>query len=136
MERHKRNRLDSLEICHADRKRGAAEGRYVAASLPKLPMRDSVFDLVLCSHFLFLYAEQFGTEFHRDSLLEMMRICRPGGRVLVYPLLSLRSEEISGMDALIEAIRSAGGEPTFFRSGLPFLPESVQGLEIRMPRLG
>lgn len=135
LDNHKRNRLSSLAICAADRSSDLSEKRYIAALLPKIPAPDHSFDLVFCSHFLFLYAEQFGFDFHRSSLLELMRICRPGGRVLVYPLLSLRSQRFEQMDMLLQAVRSAGGEPSFHPSHLPFLPQSAERLEIKIPAL-
>lgn len=60
-------------------------GRYVAATLPTLPFRDGGFDLVLCSHLLFTYADRLDGRFHRRALLELHRVAR--GEVRVFPLL-------------------------------------------------
>ncbi|QJC51578.1 class I SAM-dependent methyltransferase [Paenibacillus albicereus] len=130
LERHRAERVASLQSCLADRASAEGEGRYVQAALPVLPAPDGRFDLVLCSHFLFLYAEQFGYGFHRDAILELMRVCRPGGRVLIYPLLSLRSEPYPELDRLLDEIRAAGGRPSLRSSKLPFLPRSTQFLDI------
>jgi ubiquinone/menaquinone biosynthesis C-methylase UbiE len=110
----------------------SAEGRsrYVDGSLPLLPFEDHAFSLVLCSHFLFLYAEQFGFEFHKQSLLELMRVCKPGGEVRVYPLYSLGWKPYERMDELLAAVRANGGEPELLTSGLPFIPGSSQFLRI------
>ena len=42
----------------------SAEGRYVGAAMPDLPFADGRFELALCSHFLFLYADRLSTGFH------------------------------------------------------------------------
>jgi hypothetical protein len=50
--------------------------RYVSGILPKLPFADDSFDLTLVSYFLFAYQDQLSYEFHRASILEIMRITR------------------------------------------------------------
>ncbi|WP_339279824.1 class I SAM-dependent methyltransferase [Paenibacillus sp. FSL W8-1187] len=130
LERHHAERIASLERCLADRASVEAEGRYLAAMLPALPAPDGKFDLVFCSHFLFLYAEQFGYRFHRDAALELMRVCRPGGTVRIYPLLSLAAEPYPELERLLGEIRAAGGRPDLKPSRLPFLPQSTHFLEI------
>jgi hypothetical protein len=62
--------------------------RYVAAQLPNLPFHTADFDLALCSHFLFLYSEQFSAEFHTESIKEL---CRIASEVRIFPLLELGS---------------------------------------------
>jgi hypothetical protein len=59
-------------------------GRYLAAELPSLPFEDQAFDLGLCSHFLFLYANQFSLEFHAESIVELCRVVK---EVRIFPLL-------------------------------------------------
>src|SRR5262249_2608381 len=44
--------------------RASHPGRYVAAALPLLPFSAAAFELVLCSHFLFLYSADLSTELH------------------------------------------------------------------------
>lgn len=63
----------------------AHPGRYVAASLPRLPFSGGQFDLVLSSHFLFTYADRLDLEFHRAALRELHRVARR--EVRVFPLL-------------------------------------------------
>lgn len=61
-------------------------GRYVGGALPSLPFADRSFDLVLCSHLLFLYDHVLDGAFHEAALLEMLRL---GREVRVFPLLDL-----------------------------------------------
>ncbi|GFN30224.1 class I SAM-dependent methyltransferase [Paenibacillus xylaniclasticus] len=127
---HREGRLRSYARFAEDFTALGNEGRYVAGSLPALPFTDASFDLVLCSHFLFLYADQFGTEFHEQSVLEMIRLCRPGGEVRIYPLITLRWEPYPHLEPLLAAIRKAGGTPRLEQSQLPFIPGSSMLLVI------
>ena len=88
-ERHRELREASYVRFAADFTRSDAASRYVAASLPRLPFADESFSLTVCSHFLFLYGEQFDENFHRAALSEMLRVTRKGGEVCVYPLVTL-----------------------------------------------
>jgi hypothetical protein len=50
--------------------------RYVAGTLPRSPFADGEFDLTLVSYLLFAYHDRFDYEFHRESVLEIMRVTR------------------------------------------------------------
>jgi len=130
LERHRAGRKASLQrfATHA----GDVRGRecYIPGRLPKLPFDDRRFDLVLCSHFLFLYADQFDAQFHLDSVREMMRVSRRS--VLIYPLISLRLDPYPHLEHIMEEIRNLGGRPELFRSQLPFIPGSTHGLKIKL----
>lgn len=65
-----------------------ADNRYIAGTLPELPFADGRFGLALCSHFLFLYSEQHGVDFHVASIIELVRTA---GELRVFPLLELGS---------------------------------------------
>jgi SAM-dependent methyltransferase len=79
-------RMTAMEEFLADYDAGRDEGRYVAASLPSLPFGDRAFDLAICSHFLFLYSDQLGQQFHEDALLELRRVA---DEVRIFPLVAL-----------------------------------------------
>jgi SAM-dependent methyltransferase len=131
MERHKAGRIQSLNLFLQDYAEPAARNRYMADLLPELSFPDDSFSLVLCSHFLFLYREQFDDAFHRAALAELLRVCRPGGEVRVYPLLSLRWEPYPELPELMAYVESLGGICDFRKSGLPFIPGSTDMLCIR-----
>lgn len=65
-----RLRAEAMKAFVADYEVGKRHGRYVAAELPILPFTDRSFDLAVCSHFLFLYSDQLGEDFHRAEILE------------------------------------------------------------------
>ena len=68
---------------------GRREARYLDAALPDLPLPDGGFDLVLCSHLLFLYSAQRDATFHLACVREMARV---GGEVRIFPLVDLDGE--------------------------------------------
>lgn len=74
--------------------------RYVAGSLPQLPFRDGHFDLTLTSYLLFVYDEHFDYAFHRQSLLEMMRVTQ--GEVRCYPIVTFEAQRSRHLSRLAE----------------------------------
>ncbi|REK77485.1 methyltransferase domain-containing protein [Paenibacillus paeoniae] len=130
IENHRSGREKSLKLFEEHVASTEGGHRYIGGSLPELPFDDNRFSLVLCSHFLFLYVEQFGYDFHKASIRELMRVCRPGGIIRVYPLLSLKWEPYAKLEELMEAVRQAGGTPEILESGLPFIPGSDRMITI------
>ena len=68
-------------------------GRYLPGRLPTLPFRDGEFDLTLVSYLLFVYEDHFDYEFHKRSLLEIMRVTRDEARV--YPVVTFEAKRSS-----------------------------------------
>ena len=58
--------------------------RYVAGSLPTLPLASDSADLVLCSHLLFTYADRLDFADHVEAIVEMARVAP---EVRIYPLV-------------------------------------------------
>ena len=80
-------RSRAMEQFLGDFERGKKEGRYVDQSLPSLRAGDGEFELAPCSHFLFLYSEEFSADFHLAAILEMLRVA---GEARIFPLLDMR----------------------------------------------
>jgi len=72
--------------------------RYVPGLLPTLPFRGGQFDLTLVSYLLFAYEDQLDYEFHKQSLLEIMRVTR--GEARLYPVVSFEAVRSSYLDRL------------------------------------
>lgn len=53
--------------------------------LPNLGFGNGVFDLALCSHFLFTYSEQLSIDFHVAAIGEMFCVA---GEARIFPLLN------------------------------------------------
>ncbi|MBM3877497.1 MAG: class I SAM-dependent methyltransferase [Verrucomicrobia bacterium] len=81
----------------ADYRNGAA-GHYVAGRLPRLPFADGEFELTLSSYLLLVYEDQLDYEFHRRSLLEMMRVTR--GEARLYPVVTFEARRSAHIDRL------------------------------------
>ncbi len=92
-------RMKSMKQFLNDYEQGKEEGRYIEASLPKLPFADKSFDLVLCSHFLLLYSDMFDLDFHIKAIDEMLRV---GNEVRIFPVVDLNSEKSKHLDAIME----------------------------------
>lgn len=90
----------------ADYPGGRGAGRYLAASLPELPFRNGVFDLVTCAHFLFLYADRLSPHFHFEACRELARVAR--SEVRIYPLVSLDGARYPHLDDLLTRLRHCG----------------------------
>ncbi|SEG72632.1 class I SAM-dependent methyltransferase [Paenibacillus sp. UNC499MF] len=106
------------------------EQRYTAASLPELPHPEGEFDLVLCSHFLFLYGEQFSPEFHLQAMRELLRVCKPGGEVRIYPLLTFGGESYPQLPALLKELAAEGVTAEYRPTRLAFIPGSKDYLTL------
>lgn len=76
--------------------------RFIHAELPYLPFPTETFDLVLCSHLLFLYEDRLPYQFHIDAIREMLRVSR--GEVRIYPIVKLRGagERSTYVDRIVE----------------------------------
>jgi hypothetical protein len=81
-----------------------APERYVAAGLPELPFGDRRFELVLCSHLLFTWADKYDRDWHLASLRELIRVS--SREVRIFPL-----------------VLQGAGEP------VPYLPELLAALD-------
>jgi hypothetical protein len=128
LENHQRVRLEALGRFLQDYEANVRNGRYVEAALPDLPFADGEFDLVLCSHFLFLYREQLGEAFHRMALKELLRVCRKGGSVRIYPLVDLSFGEFPGLSEWTAELEAAGVRMNRVPARLRFLPGSSEFL--------
>jgi hypothetical protein len=105
-------------------------GSYVAAGLPTLPFEDASFDLVLSSHFLFMYADRLDLTFHVRAMLELVRVCR--AEVRVFPLVDqvgARHPEL--LDAIRDALEPRGFVVDVIRVGYEFQRGGDEMLVVR-----
>ncbi|MBD2846031.1 methyltransferase domain-containing protein [Paenibacillus sp. IB182496] len=128
--RHRQMRLANLKRFDAHRR--CAPEHYVDGQLPELPFPDQAFSLVLCSHFLFLYGEQLDFQFHERAIGELMRVCRTGGRVLIYPLVTLHFRQYDRLQALCTRLQSHRAYVCLKPARLPFIPGSTHYLSIQL----
>lgn len=100
-----RRRRTAMRLFLEDFDTGKAAGRYVVAELPTLPFADDLFDMAVCSHFLFLYSEQLSADFHVASIRELCRVSRD---VRIFPLLELGSTPSRHVPAVVDRLRADG----------------------------
>ncbi|TCN40212.1 methyltransferase family protein [Kribbella orskensis] len=105
-------RKDELRIQAADRflqDVAVAPERYVAGSLPELPFEDERFDLVLCSHLLFTWADKYDQDWHLAALRELIRVSR--SEVRIFPLVHQGAgQPVAYLPDLLEALPEVSSE--------------------------
>jgi hypothetical protein len=79
--------------------------RYLCQALPHLDFADAEFELCLCSHLLFLYAEQLSLAFHIAAIKELLRVAT---EVRIFPLLQLNCESCPYLDPIIQLFSDQG----------------------------
>lgn len=124
-------RMSSMEKFLTDFDTGKQQGRYVDAELPRLPFDDGAFGLAVCSHFLFLYSDQFTEDFHVAAIREMSRVAR---EVRIFPLLSLGAERSRHVDPVRERLRRGAYLVTIERVPYEFQRGGNQMMRIRPGR--
>lgn len=100
-----RIRMEAMSSFLADYAQGKQEGRYTAAELLDLRFEPLSFDLALCSHFLFLYSDNFSLDFHQRAIKAMCLIAR---EVRIFPLLTYNAEPSPYVEPLMEQLSLAG----------------------------
>jgi hypothetical protein len=100
-----RVRMAAMQEFLADYDTGRGQGRYLTGELPSLPFVANSFDIALCSHFLFLYSDNFPLEFHQQAIEEM---CRVAGEARIFPLLDYNAEPSPFLDPLLKLLPSTG----------------------------
>lgn len=85
-------RLAAMDEFLLDFEAGLKEGRYIPGSAPTLPFEDNEFDLALCSHFLFLYSNQFSYDEHLQSVRSLSRVAN---EVRIFPICSMHDNKPS-----------------------------------------
>lgn len=105
-------RRKAMQTFLGDYEVGRQRQRYVDASLPDLPFPDDAFDLAVCSHFLFLYSDHLGLEFHESALIEL---CRLAPDVRIFPLLAVGGRLSPFTDPIAVFCRDRGWHVTLER---------------------
>jgi len=126
-----RVRMEAMRTFLDDFDAGKAEGRYVDAGLPSLPFTDAAFDLALSSHFLFLYAEQLGEDFHRAAITELCRVAR---EVRIFPLLALGGKPSPCVNLVADQARAAGHDVVIERVPYEFQRGGNEMMRVRTHR--
>ena len=123
-------RLTAMSNFIKDYDNGKKEGRYIYQELPKLSFKNDSFDLVLSSHFLFLYSEHFDLQFHIDSILEMCRVSK--NEVKIFPLLDLKNQKSNFLEPILEVLKRKGFETKIIKTDYEFQKGANELLSIKV----
>lgn len=106
--------------------------RYVPAGLPALPFEDGAFDLALCSHLLFSYADRLDREFHVAGILELARVA---AEVRVFPLVPMGMTVNPDLGAVRAELAAAGLDTTVTRVDYEFQRGGNEMMRILRPKI-
>jgi len=123
-------RLSAMNTFLKDFEKGKEEGRYVYEELPKLSFKKNSFDLVLSSHFLFLYSDNFDLEFHRKSILQMCDISK--NEVRIFPIVDLNNKKSKHLDPIIKILNDKGYETQIVKTNYEFQKDANEMLKIKI----
>lgn len=123
-------RLSAMNSFINDYEDGKKENRYIHNELPKLLFESDSFDLVLSSHFLFLYSEHFDLQFHIDSILEMYRVSKK--EVRIFPLLNLKNEKSEYLEPILKILDDKGFETKIVKTNYEFQKGANKMLTIKV----
>lgn len=101
----RQNRIKVIQEFISDYENGKNSNRYIIGELPKLNYENREFEIALCSHLLFLYADQLDYNFHLNSINEMLRIAQ---EVRIFPLLTLMLKPYPYLEKIIEYYKTKG----------------------------
>jgi Methyltransferase domain len=76
--------------------------KYIKANLTELPFEDNTFQLVLCSHLLFIYDHRLSYTFHQNSIQEMLRVS--SDELRIYPLVKHKGKKSPFMERILEEL--------------------------------
>ena len=127
----------SFDAAEADRRAAASRfladyegnvrhGRYVRAALPLLPFLDGAFDLVLCAHLLFLYAQRFDFDWHVAACAELARVSN--GEVRIHPVCGAGGKPYAELDRLRRRLEERGVTSAVVRVNYEFFAGSTSML--------
>lgn len=105
---------------------GKKNRQYLAGELPDLRFSDQSFDLAVCSHFLFYYADRLDYGFHIQALQSLLRVAR---EVRVYPVVDQRGQVWPFLRRLLEHFKVYS--PELRSSDFEFLKGAREMLVLR-----
>ena len=101
-------RRDSLELFLDHYRKTYPNGCYVVAALPDLPFENDSFDISVCGHLFFIYAQLFDEAFHRKAVRELIRVtCN---EIRIHPLVGMNGERHAFVDPVRNELALAGME--------------------------
>ena len=120
-------RMSAMRRFLEDYEQGLEQKRYCFEMLPSLSFEDRSFDLVLSSHFLFLYSEHLDFEFHLNAILEMLRVAN---EVRIFPLKTLNNIYSPHLDKVREVLEQRGFKSEIIQTAYEFQQGADEMLKV------
>ena len=122
-------RSDSLEVFLDHYLKTYPNGCYVVAALPDLPFKNDSFDISICGHFFFIYAQLFDEGFHRKAVRELARVTH--SEIRIHPLVGMDGERHAFVDSVRKELVLAGMETEIIEVDHEFFKGTNQTLVAR-----
>jgi hypothetical protein len=74
--------------------------KYVPVEYPLTGFLDKQFTVSLVSHFLFLYEDKLNYDFHKKTIMELLRITSK--EIRIFPIVNLKGKKSSFVNALMQ----------------------------------
>ena len=123
-------RLKAMNEFLNDYDKGKKEKRYVNEILPDLSFPANSFDLVLCSHFLFLYSDNFDLGFHINSIFKMCQIAKK--EVRIFPIVDLENKRSHHLEWVMRALDKKGFKSEIVKTTYEFQKGGNEMLRIKI----
>jgi hypothetical protein len=121
-------RMLAMKEFLSDYETGKKENRYIYAELPILPFKDKEFELVVSSHFLFLYTDNLSLEFHIQSIKEMLRVAN---EVRIFPVIDVNALESKYLKHIMKIFSNQNFQVDLLKVGYEFQKGGNQMLRIK-----
>lgn len=99
MDALKKNRENAYTLFIEDFKKYGT-GRYVPVEFPVTNFLDDQFTIALVSHFLFLYEDHLDYDFHKKTILELLRVTSKEFRI--FPIVNFKGKRSKFVDRVIQ----------------------------------
>ncbi len=123
-------RLEAMNEFLNDYELGLVEKRYIPEVLPNLSFEENSFDLVLCSHFLFLYSDSIDLGFHINSILKMCQIAKK--EVRIFPIVNLENKKSEHLEWVLRVLHKKGFKTEIIKSEYEFQKDGNEMLSIKI----
>ena len=104
--------------------------KYVDVEFPQTSFKYNEFKISLVSHFLFLYDEHLDYEFHKKTILELIRIT--SGEIRIFPIINLRYNRSSFIDKIMKDPEFKDHQMEIHRVDYEFLKNGNEMLKIKV----
>lgn len=102
--------------------------RYVPAEFPATNFLNEQFTISLASHFLFVYEDRLDFDFHKKTILELLRITSK--EIRIFPIVNLKGKRSKFVEPLIHDEDIAGHRISIRKVGYEFMKNGNQMLVI------